>query len=44
MGKHFGMSASGTHYWLKKFGYKYKKKASPMWKPANPKEANIKKV
>ena len=32
MGKHFGMGGSGAHYWLKKFGFKYKKKASPMWK------------
>jgi transposase len=32
MGKHFGMSAPGALYWLRKFGYSYKKKPSAMWK------------
>ena len=32
MGNHFNMSAAGAHYWLKKLGYSYKKKTSPMWK------------
>lgn len=32
MGKHFGMSSGGAFYWLKKLGYSYKKKTSPMWK------------
>ena len=32
MGKHFGMSAPGALYWLRKLGYSYKKKPLPMWK------------
>ena len=32
MGKHFGMSSVGALYWLKKLGYSYKKKPTPMWK------------
>lgn len=34
MGEHFGMSAPGALYWLRKLGYSYKKKPSPMWKQA----------
>ena len=34
MGKHFNMTAEGAHYWLKKLGYRYKKKATPSWKQA----------
>jgi transposase len=32
MGKHFGMSAPGVLYWLKKLGFVYKKKPIGMWK------------
>jgi transposase len=32
IGKAFSLGASGARYWLKKFGYIYKKKPSPMWK------------
>ena len=32
MGEHFGMTAGGAFYWLKKLGYSYKKKALPTWK------------
>jgi transposase len=32
MGERFNMSSAGAHYWLRKFGYSYKKKSSPMWK------------
>lgn len=32
MGKHFGMSAPGALYWLRKLGYSYKKKPLLMWK------------
>jgi transposase len=32
MGKHFGMTAGGAFYWLKKLGYSYKKKTLPMWR------------
>lgn len=43
MGKHFNMSAAGAHYWLKKLGYSYKKKISPMWKLAKKSVRNTKK-
>jgi transposase len=43
MGKHFGMSAPGALYWLKKLGYSYKKKTSPMWKQAKKREKNTQK-
>ncbi len=32
MGEHFGMSAPGALYWLRKLGYSYKKKIFPTWK------------
>lgn len=32
MGKHFGMSGAGALYWLRKLGYRYKKKPISMWK------------
>ena len=32
MGEHFGMSAAGAHYWLKKLGYSYKKKLLSTWR------------
>lgn len=32
MGRHFGMSASGALYWLRKLGYSYKKKLLPIGK------------
>lgn len=34
MGKHFGMSAPGALYWLRKLGFSYKKKPFFMWKQA----------
>ena len=43
MGKHFNMSTVGAHYWLKKLGYSYNKKSSPMWKQMRKKEENTKK-
>lgn len=43
MGKYFGMTAVGALYWLKKLGYSYKKKTSPMWKQAQKREKNTKK-
>jgi transposase len=43
MGKHFGMTSGGAHYWLKKLGYSYKKKPSPMWKLAKKNEKDTKK-
>lgn len=41
MGRHFKMTAAGAHYWLKKLGYSYKKKPSPMWKQIKNEEKNI---
>ena len=32
MGEHFGMSAAGALYWLRKLGYSYKNKPTRMWK------------
>ena len=43
MGRHFNMSAAGAHYWLKKLGYSYKKKTSPMWKLVRKSGINTKK-
>ena len=33
-GREFGISASGARYWLKRSGFRYKKKPLPMWKQA----------
>lgn len=41
MGKYFNISATGACYWLKKFGFSYKKKSSPMWKQTKLNEKNI---
>ena len=38
MGKNFGMSGSGALYWLRKLGYRYKKKSLVMWKQAKRRE------
>lgn len=43
MGKHFDMSAPGALYWLKKLGYSYKKKSSPMWKQVKKSAKHTKK-
>ncbi len=44
MGKHFGISGPGAlYYWLRKLGYSYKKKASPMWKQQKKSEITTKK-
>jgi transposase len=43
MGKHFGMSAPGALYWLRKLGYSYKKKPSPMWKQVKKSKINTEK-
>ena len=42
MGKHFGMSAPGAFYWLRKLGFSYKKKPSPMWKQIKRSEMHTK--
>ena len=43
MGKHFGMTAAGALYWLKKLGFSYKKKTSPISKPAKKSGKSTKK-
>ncbi len=42
MGKHFGMSAPGALYWLRKLGYSYKKKPLLMWKQVKKQELSTK--
>jgi transposase len=42
MGQHFGMSAPGALYWLRKLGFSYKKKPSPMWRQAKKNEPHTK--
>ena len=39
----FGISASAIHCWLKKLGFSYKKKPSPMWKQMKKKGKGTKK-
>lgn len=43
MGKYFNMTAPGALYWLKKLGYSYKKKTSPMWKRTKRNEKSLRK-
>ena len=40
IGEHFGVRASSIYCRLKKLGFSYKKKPSPMWKPALRNERN----
>jgi len=44
MGTHYGMSSAGAYYWLKRLGYSYKKKSSPMWKLVKRSATSIKKA
>ena len=37
----FGVSSFTISYWLKKLGYSYKKKPSPIWKQAKKSQINI---
>jgi len=41
IGKFFGVTGSGARYWLRKIGYSYKKKPSPMWKRMKKREINM---
>lgn len=41
LGVHFGISAKSMHYYMKKYGYSYKKKSYVIWKPRNSKEENM---
>jgi transposase len=43
MGKYFNISSAGAFYWLRKFGFSYKKKPSLTWKQTKKNEINIKK-
>lgn len=43
MGKHFNISSPGALYWLRKFGFSYKKKPLPVWKQTKTNELPIKK-
>lgn len=40
MGRYFNISSSGAFYYLRKFGFSYKKKRLPMWKQARRSEKN----
>jgi transposase len=41
IGKYFSMGATGAQYWLKKFGFSYKKKPIPIWKLTKREEGNF---
>ena len=43
MGAHFNMTGAGALYYLKKFGYSFKKKPSPTWKRRQKSEKPTKK-
>ena len=40
IGAHFGMTARSAHYYMKKFGYSYKKKAKDTWSQKQKKDVN----
>ena len=42
IGKHFCMTRSGAHYWLKKLTFSYKKKLLATWKQVKKNEINTK--
>jgi transposase len=44
MGRHFNISSPGAFYWLKKFGFSYKKKLSPMWRQAKKNGISTRKI
>lgn len=41
IGKNFGITHAGAHYWLRKLGFGYKKKTLPMWKRTKRSAKNI---
>ncbi len=43
LSKEFGISIWGIYYWLKKLGFSYKKKPSPIWKQVKKNESCTKK-
>jgi transposase len=42
--REFAMSASGARYWLRRVGFSYKKKPSPMWKQTKKNEMPTRKL
>jgi len=40
LSKEFGVSLWGVYYWLRKLGFSYKKKPSPMWRQMKKSEIN----
>jgi transposase len=40
----FGISASGARYWLRRVGFSYKKKPSPIWKQVKKKGPSTRKL
>lgn len=41
IGKHFGMTYGGAHYYLRKLDFSYKKKTLPTWKQIKKSELSI---
>jgi len=41
MGKYFNISSPGALYWLRKFGFSYKKKSFPTWRQMKKRESVI---
>jgi transposase len=44
IGRHFGISASGARYWLRRVGFSYKKKTSATWKLAERNGLNTRRL
>ncbi len=43
IGKQFGVTHGGAHYWLRKFGFSYKKKPLAMWRQIKKSEISTRK-
>jgi transposase len=44
IGANFNMTARSAHYYMKKFGFSYKKKSRATWKQNQSSERNIKEI
>lgn len=44
MGRYFNITSAGALYWLRKFGFSYKKKPSSMWKQTKKNATSIHKI
>jgi len=44
MGRYFNISSPGAFYWLRKFGFSYKKKPSPIWKQTKQSGTSTRKI